>query len=196
IVIIKERNQSAAFKSDYAPRPLSHRTFVQKIKTAVNLVWKTTGKKYDIAFKHAVEPIRKSYLRDNFKQFESLFLKTTATHFREYTNIQRIVFPALDNARGRNTLVLNWRIGKKRITYHPNDSAARRAGHAVLWAVATACGFIKYDCYDKQAALIKNIRKYRPTMFAINEFATGENMFAAAADLMKQMFPKKSAFEK
>jgi len=210
IVIVKERNQAAAFRTHYAPRDGRHRMFFHKIQTAVNLVWKTFGKKYNIAFKHAIEPMRKAYLRENFEQFEDLFLKTTATSFREYTNIQRIVFPALDNAKGRNTLVLNWRLalpqkicdflgtpgGTRRIVYHPNDSWVRRAGHSILWVIAMIFGLSKYDCYDKQAGLIKHIKKYRPSLFAINEFAHDGDAFAHASELMNEMFPKKSEFEK
>ncbi len=196
IVIIKERNQSQAFHRDFAPKPVQHGIFVKKIRTSVNLVYKNFDKKYNITMKHAIEPMRKSYMRDNFEKFEKLFMETTVTRFREYQNIQRIVFPALDNARGRNTLVLNWHIGAHRIKYQPNDCFLSRLWHSVSWLFATVFGYIKYDCYDKQNGLIKMLRRYNPGLFCINDFGGKDQAFLDAEKLMKEKFPKKSEFEK
>ena len=96
IVIAKQRYWNLDRPEDYtAARGLWFRT----IRNAARLVRGAFGLTYNLSMKHAVEPMRKSYLADNFEQFEKEFLKTTATPFRENINIQRIVFPMLDNAK-------------------------------------------------------------------------------------------------
>jgi len=194
IVIIREAPQGKALDDAYMNRGnMKHGMYFKRIRRAVRLVYDNFGLLYNVRFKHAVQPMRKSYHTDNFKQFEKLFLDTTATKFREEKNIQRLVFQLLDNAKGRNTLVLNWRPGKCRMVYDVRrDSRARRASHALLWMLATIFGFIRYDLFDKSARWIKF---YRPALFCINDTSNLRSNFRAATNIMNEMFPEKSAFE-
>jgi len=189
IVIVKQRHWNINRRENDAARG---GMWFRTIRNSVRLVRRVFGLKYDLSMKHAIEPMRKSYLAENFEQFRDEFLLTTATRFREGTNIQRLVFPMLDNAKDRNTLVLNWRVGADRIIYDVRrDGRLYRVSRVMLWLVATVFGFIKYDLFDKNAQWIKF---YRPALFCIND--TGrESNFRAAQSLMDEMFPEKSGFE-
>ena len=193
IVIIKERNRKFNKLNDNSP--VFHRLFTIKTARTIKFAYKKLGIKYNLTFKHAIEPIRKSYMEKNFRILEDDLLKTTITPFRNVNNIQRIIMPLFDNANGRNLLVLNWRASGKRIIYdYKKDSFFTRFFHDFLWLFATVFCFIKYDCYDKQWNLIRNIKIYKPTLFAINDFSTKKTVFNE--EFMKKMFPNKSEFEK
>ncbi|MCL2439833.1 MAG: stealth family protein [Alphaproteobacteria bacterium] len=191
IVIVKERK----FTPDRSSASRTSRHFSRKIKRMVGIVKDFTGITYNVSFKHAFEPMRKSYIADNFRDMgePSPFI---ITPFRAFGNYQRIILSMFDNAKGRNTLVLNWRISERRIIYDPlRDSAARRAWHLALWAAASVFGFVKYDCYDKDFVLLGALKKYRPTMFAVND-TSSKSRFDKIKSYLDTMFPKKSRFEK
>ncbi|MCL2890148.1 MAG: hypothetical protein FWF34_02740, partial [Alphaproteobacteria bacterium] len=110
-------------------------------------------------------------------------------------NIQRIVFPMLDNAKKRNTIVLNWRDGPARIKYDVRrDSFFRRTMHRARWLVATIFGYIKYDQFDKQASIISRIKQYRPKLFCIHNVP--KNKIQMVTEFLEDAFPNKSKFEK
>lgn len=195
IVIMKERGRSFSRLDDKSK--VNRRLFSIKTSRTVKFVYKQLGLKYNVSFKHAIEPIRKSYMAKNFRELELQLMQTTITPFRDVNNLQRIVLPLYDNASGNNTIVLNWRVGSERIVYdHKNDNAIIRFYHNLLWLTATIFGFIQYDCYDKQWNLIRNIRKYQPTLFTINDFSDKEESFKQASEFIKTLFPVKSEFEK
>lgn len=189
IVIAKERGNRRAFRNKRASG-----NWEQTKWNALNLVREKFGLQYNITFKHAIEPQRKSHVREFAAKFHDEIIAPSATPFRERTNVQRMIFPMLDNARGRNHIVLNWRTGEQRITYDIHkDSFLRRAGREMRWLLATLFGFVRYDCYDKQWRIAHFVRKYRPAMFTINDQGSG---LADGARLLSEMFPEKSGFEK
>jgi len=195
IVIMKERRRS--FKNREDRSQVSSRLYMVKSARTIKYAYKKFNKKFNLAFKHAIEPIRKSYMEENFKDLEKEILAATVTPFRDVNNIQRIIMPLCDSAKGRNTIVLNWRIGGKRIVYdNKKDNSSRRLYHGLLWIFATAIGSVKYDCYDKQWRIAYFLEKYRPALFAINDVSSKESNFKSAIGLIEKMFPNKSEFEK
>ncbi|NHB68928.1 stealth family protein [Perlabentimonas gracilis] len=195
IVIMKQRTRSFANLDDKSP--VNRRLFSIKTARTIKFVYKQLGVKFNLSFKHAIEPIRKSYMANNFITLEQYLLETTITPFRDVNNLQRIVMPLYDNTFGRNTIVLNWRVGSQRITYnHKEDSLPKRIYNSLLWFTATILGYIQYDCIDKQWNLIRNIKKYQPTLFTINDFSDKESSFRQASEFIQSMFPTKSEFEK
>lgn len=195
IVIMKERLRSFNNLNDNSQ--VTHRLFSIKTARTVKFVYKQLGIKYHLTFKHAIEPVRKSYMAENFRELEQHLMQNTITPFRDVNNLQRIIMPLYDNARGQNTIVLNWRTGRKRIVYeHEKETILTLAFHKLLWLSATLFGFVKYDCYDKQWNLIRNIRKYQPTLFTINDFSDKKSSFKQASEFIKSLFPAKSEFEK
>lgn len=195
IVIMKERTRS--FKNLDDTAQVNHRLFSIKTARTIKFVYRQLGSKYHVTFKHAIEPVRKSYMADNFSRLEADLLRTTITPFRDVNNLQRIVMPLYDNTYGRNTLVLNWRIGNRRIVYqYRRDGLLKRFRNDLVRITATLCGVVKYDCYDKQRNLVANIMRYRPALFAINDFSARRSSFRQAAELVNTWFPSKSEFEK
>ncbi len=195
IVIMKERSRSFSNLNDNSP--VKSRLFSVKTARTIKFVYKQLGIKYNLSFKHAIEPIRKSYMANNFKVLEKHLMQTTITPFRDVNNLQRIVMPLFDNSNGNNTIVLNWRTGKKRIVYnYRKDTVFTRIYHNLLWVSATLFGFIQYDCFDKQWNLIRNIKRYKPTLFTINDFSEKKSSFDQATEFISTLYPSKSAFEK
>lgn len=195
IIIMKERTRN--FNAPDNPSQVNHRLFSIKTARTIKFVYKQLGIKYHVTFKHAIEPIRKSYMAENFMRLEKDLMQTTITPFRDVNNLQRILMPLYDNARGKNTIVLNWRAGKRRIVYqHRRDSFFRRLRNDLLRRSATIFGFVQYDCCDKQWNLIRNIKRYQPALFAINDFSDKKSSFKHASELMNNLFPLKSEFEK
>ena len=195
IVIMKERARS--FKNLNDNSQVSSRLYMIKSARTIKFAFKKLNKKYNLAFKHAIEPVRKSYMEENFKQIEEDIMRTTVTPFRDVNNIQRIIMPLLDNSKKRNTIVLNWRLENKRIAYvNKKDDTIRRFFHSLLWCFSTITNTIKYDCYDKQFKLKYFLKKYKPTLFAINDFSPKKSTFNSTLELIEKMFPNKSEFEK
>ena len=188
IVIFKERDNSPAFADKS--------TLGEWKKTkwnALKIIEKHFCLKYNISFKHAVEPIRKSYFQENSQEFFDEIITPSMTPFREKQNVQRMVFPMIDNAKKRNSIVLNWRTDEKRIVYDvKTDNKIRLISHKVFWLFATIFGFVKYDCYDKQWQIILFLKKYRPSLFAIND---SNGCFDKKANFLNEMFINKSEFE-
>lgn len=195
IVMMKERRQNFNKLDDHSH--VNHRLFSIKTSRTIKYVYKQLGVKYNLTFKHAIEPIRKSFMANNFKLLEPNLMQTTITPFRDVNNLTRIIMPLFDNANGQNTIVLNWRAGHKRIVYEQKkDTYLTRSFHGLLWLSATIFIFIKYDCYDKRLNLVRNIKKYQPTLFAINDFSDKKSSFEHAFEYINNMFPAKSEFEK
>jgi hypothetical protein len=195
IVIMKERRRK--FKNTDDQAQVSTRLYMVKAARTIKFAYKKLNKKFNLAFKHAIEPIRRSYMEENFKDLEDNIMGTTITPFRDVNNIQRIIMPLFDSAKGRNTIVFNWRANSRRIVYENEmDNSCRRAYHALLWTFATISGSVEYDCYDKQWLIVKFLKKYQPALFAINDFSSNESTFKSAAGLLEEMFPDKSEFEK
>jgi len=120
IVIMKEYlNTDAVFGDDAAYSKYTDQRGIMKIKAknAARFTYKKTGRKYHTYLAHAVEPMRKSFLLSLMTEHGKEFIKTSATQFREKSNIQRTAFPMMANAAGQNTIVLNWRFGERRIKY-------------------------------------------------------------------------------
>jgi hypothetical protein len=195
IVIMKERHRIFSNLDDQTP--VNHRLFTIKTARTIKFVYKQLAIKYNLSFKHAIEPIRKSYMAKNFKLLEQQLMQTTITPFRDVNNLTRLIMPLFDNAKGQNTIVLNWRTGPQRIVYkHNKDTILTRFFHQLLWLSATIFIFVQYDCYDKRWNLVRNIKKHQPTLFAINDFSDKKSSFKHASKLINNMFPSKSEFEK
>lgn len=190
-VIIKERDNARAFRRRKVNGNWNNTKF-----NALNLIREKFRKKYNVTYKHCIEPIRKSYMRENAEKNWNEIAVPNMTTFREKTNVQRMVYCLLDNAQHRNQLFLNWRDGKKRIEYFVDkDSGFLRAAHGFRWLIATMFGYIKYDCYDKQPGIVHFIRKYMPKTFCINDSRNSRKKFIAVEKLFKDLFPNKSEFE-
>ncbi|MCL2073572.1 MAG: stealth family protein [Marinilabiliaceae bacterium] len=195
IVIMKQRNRSFKNLDDFSN--VTSRLFMVKSARTIKFAYKKLGIKFNLAFKHAIEPIRKSYMEENFKELENNIYNTTITAFRDVNNIQRIIMPLFDNAKKRNTIVLNWHTGNKRIVYKSEkDNKVRRLFLYLKWIFSLIIGIIKYDCYDKQWFLVKFIKKHKPSLFAINDFSKNKTTFKMAEKLMINLFPNKSEYEK
>lgn len=195
IVIMKERNRNFTRLDDNSQ--VNRRLFSIKTARTIKFVYKQLGIKFNLSFKHAIEPVRKSYMAENFKVLEQHLMQTTITPFRDVNNLQRIIMPIYDNAHGKNTIVLNWRTGPKRIVYdYKKDTFFTRISHNLLWLSASVFGYIQYDCCDKQWNLIRNIKKYQPALFTINDFSVKKSTFKKTSEIINTMFPVKSEFEK
>jgi hypothetical protein len=195
IVIMKCRRRSFRNLDDHSQ--VNHRLYSIKTARTVKFVYKKLGIKYHLTFKHAIEPVRKSFMAKNFRELEQHLMQTTITPFRNVNNLQRIIMPLYDNARGQNTIVLNWRTGPGRIVYdHKKGTALQLLFHRMKWLLASTFGFIHYDCYDKQWKLIRNIKKFQPALFTINDFSDKRSSFKQASEFIHSMFPAKSEFEK
>lgn len=165
------------------------------IRNGVRFAYKKTGRKYNAYLAHGIEPMRKSALKSLMAEFGDELIETTCTKFREVSNVQRIANLLIANARGQNTMKLNWRVGRRRIPYRHGGSLL-----AMFWTIAQKLfyklGIIKYDVYDKERNVTRDIRKFRPTIFCINDLSEAKNMFLENIDLMNEFFPEKSRFEK
>ncbi|MDR2685750.1 MAG: Stealth CR1 domain-containing protein [Rickettsiales bacterium] len=189
IVIMTGRNNWRAFAGHKT------RNLFKTMKwNALRFVQRVFGEKYNLTFKHAIEPYRKSYMQEMADKFYKDIIVPSMTQFRDRANVQRVVLPLIDNAMGRNTIMLNWRDGKNRIIY--NVHREHRFWHFIRWMFAALFGYIKYDCYDKQWRMNKIIQKRHPALFVINDTAESDADFIRTANLMNEMFPKKSQFEK
>jgi hypothetical protein len=195
IVIMKERIRNFTRLDNNSH--VNRRLFSIKTARTIKFVYKQLGIKYNLTFKHAIEPMRKSYMAHNFNVLEQHLMQTTITPFRDVNNLQRIIMPLYDNANGKNKIVLNWRIGLTRIVYdYKKDTILTQIFHHLLWLTATIFGVVQYDCYDKQWNLIRNIKKYQPTLFTINDFSDKKSSFKCASEFIQSLFPVKSEFEK
>jgi len=190
IVITKEKNQSRALCDSYMNKKMKSGVYKQQMARAARIVYDNYGALYNITLKHAIEPMRKSYMADTFNKLGTAFVRNNATAFRESQNVPRIIFPMMDNANGRNTLVLNWRTTHRRIVYDvKNDFGLRRTWHMELWLIATVLGFIKYDLLDKFPSLIPF---YKPALFCIND----ADAFRRNKKWIHKMFEERAPWEK
>jgi len=70
------------------------------------LVFDIFGRKFSLRPTHQMEAMRKSYLRENLARpdMAEVVEHSKRARFRDEFTIQRIIFPLIDNALGRNTL--------------------------------------------------------------------------------------------
>jgi len=189
ILIYKESDNKKAFTNKE-----TNKNWKKAKWNALRLVEKEFNLQYNISFRHIITPMRKSYMKDIAENFYSEIIEPTMTPFREPTNVQRIVFSMIDNAKKRNTIVLNWRVNEKRIVYDVQKSGAfQRFFHKCLLFFAMIFGFVKYDCYDRPIMAVHFLKKYKPTTFAISAVW---GKFDSRAKFLKEMFTNKSEFEK
>ena len=173
------------------------RIFKEMQNNALYFVYKKFGKKYNIVHTHAIDPMRKSYLQENIEGNYAEFMKTTATVFREKTNMQKLVFSLMDNARGRNTIILKWGYGNHRIKYtHDGDNALRRIWLWILRNILKLTGLIRMYNFDSKNNIVRKMRRYKPDTFSINDLTGRHDSFQDAIGYMNNMFPNKSEFEK
>ena len=172
-----------------------HYTSMRRMSThwnALQTIRKHFGIEYSVSLKHAIEPFRKSYMKESAEKFYDEIIVPNSTPFRDKQNVKRMIYPLIDNALGRNTIVMNWRVSKKRIIYdHKKESAARPVYRKLLWFFATVFGFIKYDCFDKRQLIVTFLKIYRPTLFCVND----NGNFDSISKFLRKMFPDKSCFE-
>ena len=102
------------------------------------------------------------------------------------TNIQRTYMTLYNNALGRNTIVLPWRFGKKRLVLHANEPWIK----TFIRKIAETILPVKYDFYDVKD--LRKISKIKPKMFCVNN----GKLFSENIKEIKKLFPKKSKFEK
>ncbi|MGI5845936.1 MAG: stealth family protein [Alphaproteobacteria bacterium] len=164
----------------------SHSLIGTGVQNARNIVLDATRKKYNMTLSHAFDPYTKTQFNSAIKKFWSELEESTLTPFREPRNIQRLFMTLYNNALGRNTIVLPWRFGKKRLVLHANEPWIK----TFIRKIAEFILPVKYDFYDVKN--IKKLRKIKPKMFCVND---GE-VFAKNIKEIKKLFPKKSKFEK
>jgi hypothetical protein len=193
IVLIKERKMPPNFL-------VKKSWYMTRIKNAIDFVAAHFGHRHNASFVHAIEPIRKSFMRENFNQFQKEFTENTATQFREVKNIQRLVFPLIDNAKGRNALALDWRVSSRRMVHnYKTDCGLKRAARAALRRVAKWLGLLKYDLFSSSSVarnFSEKLRRLNPKTFCINDNKIPGQNFSYASEYMKTEFNKKSEYEK
>ena len=195
IVMIKERKMP--------PAALVQKSwYMGRIKNAIDLVARNFGRRYNVSFVHAIEPIRKSYMKENFHQFRQEFIENTATTFRERKNIQRLVFPLIDNAKGRNTLVLDWRPRSRggRLVYdYRKDNALKRFARTLTRRFAKWFGLIEYDLYSSSTLsrdFSEKLRKCHPKTFCVNDNKVAGENIRHAKEYLDSTLGKKTNYEK
>lgn len=184
----ENKNPITIFKD----RPYSSMRRMSTHWNALQVVYNHFGIKYSVSLKHGIEPFRKSYMKETAEKFYDEVVLPSATPFRSKQNVKRMIYPLIDNALGRNTITMNWRVSKKRIVYDRNKSSlARLICRELLWLFATIFGFIKYDCFDKRKHILTFLKLYRPTMFCINDIGASDDV----SQFLGKMFPDKACFE-
>ncbi|MDR0449403.1 MAG: Stealth CR1 domain-containing protein [Rickettsiales bacterium] len=128
-----------------------------------------TGKRNSvgIGFAHSIEPMRKSYMYETAFAIRDM----NTSPFRSRLDVQRIVFPLVDNAMGRNTLRLQ-----------------RYNGGFWNWLR----GKTEYHNYDKRWNVYNIVMKKHPATFTLNDTGRG----AKDKAFLEKLFPKKSKYEK
>jgi hypothetical protein len=168
------------------------KSFKLFVANTIHFIYKKTGRKYNIMLTHAIEPMRKSYFQENFNENKDEILRTTVTTFRADTNLQRTLFPLLDNAKGRNTITLKRRFFGTRMKYHGK--------YPILYHIAMLLGLLtglaKTDLVDSTRNTTKKIKARRPMMIALNAISENFNMFTENKKYMDELLPEKSSFEK
>ncbi|MDR0319667.1 MAG: Stealth CR1 domain-containing protein [Rickettsiales bacterium] len=134
---------------------------------AGRLVQAVFGLRYNVGFAHSIEPMRKSYMDDTASV---VLVGSNTSRFRSMDDVQRIIFPLIDNAMGRNTLKL------------------QRRGGFWKWILGKA----EYDNYDKRWNVYNIVLKKRPATFSLNDVGKGES----DKKFLEKLFPKKSVYEK
>jgi hypothetical protein len=154
-----------------------------------------TGIRFHCRFKHAFEPMRKSYLAENIESDREMWIATTAGTFRRESAIMRLAYPLLDFGRGRNVLVRKYsRRNGARIAFDPKENPA--IARAVM-AVGGVLGLRKSIIDSRRRGIIRQLRKQEPEAFCLNYIgARGEKYRARAMSFLSEMFPKKSRYEK
>ncbi|MDR3208272.1 MAG: Stealth CR1 domain-containing protein [Rickettsiales bacterium] len=160
--------------------------FFQSCANALKYAYDKTGIKFRMRYKHAIEPMRKSYRAEIAGADYDYFAKTTFTPFREKTKVQRIVFDFMDNAKGRNTIVDKFSAGTRRIIIGDRLRLAKIAA-------AFACGKLRSGNMNMNS--VSRHLKNMPETFCVNSTHT-LNSFSRNLPAMKKLFPEKSEFEK
>ncbi|MDR2269149.1 MAG: Stealth CR1 domain-containing protein [Rickettsiales bacterium] len=168
--------------------------FPKMVANALAATYKLIGEKYKLILSHAIEPMRKSYLAEIIDLNDNYFMETTATTFRDASNIQRFAFPMINHARGRTTIVYKQSYFNRRIKYMPRTPPFWTS--FLMWLGRTT-GLSKINLVDSTKGVERPIRKtlrYNPELFCLNYIAPEKKKIAA--DFMNRMFPEKSEFEK
>ena len=194
IVIMQEKPwpDKAFAKGDMGRIVARDRLFKQFITNSVHFVYKKTGRKYNVMLTHAIEPMRKSYFLENFRENEAEILRTTVTPFRADINVNRVLFPLLDNAKGRNTITLKRRFFGRRVNYNGRHPILLH--FAMLFGLLT--GLAKTDIVDSPRNTTAKIKARKPTLIALNALGDDNNMFVDNKKYMDELLPEKSSFEK
>jgi len=194
IVIMQEKPWRASVFETGNPGPIIARdkSFKLFVANTVHFIYKKTCRKYHVMLTHAIEPMRKSYFVENFNENADEILRTTVTKFRADSNLQRTLFPLLDNAKGRNTITLKRRFFGRRVKYC--------GCHPILWHIAMLSGLLtglaKTDIVDSVRNTTAKIKRRRPILVALNDISADNNVFEKNRKYMIEMFPEKSEFEK
>ncbi|GHS98327.1 hypothetical protein FACS189421_06720 [Bacteroidia bacterium] len=195
IVIVQERMLRPLYRKNYKKYLAGFGMFFNMVKNGNRFVFDKFGKKYHVTMTHAIEPMCKSYLQQNISEFEKEFMESSATRFRENSNIQRLVYPLMDNARGRNSLVLKWGLGRRRIQHDPeHTSFARQIWREIASVFTSLIGIKRQDSCDRGGE--RRLRNMKPRMFCIGDNGGDQSKFDKNLKFMQEMFPEKSEFEK
>jgi hypothetical protein len=194
IVIMQEKPwPDKVFKTGGVGKIIARdKLFKQFVANTVHFVYKKTGRKYNIMLTHAIEPMRKSYFQENFAENKDEILQTTVTTFRADTNLQRTLFPLLDNEKERNTITLKRRFFGRRVKYHGRYPVLCHI--AMLGGLLT--GMAKTDLVDSTRRTTAKIKARKPVMIALNAISDNFNMFTENKKYMDELLPEKSSFEK
>ncbi|MDR1826382.1 MAG: Stealth CR1 domain-containing protein [Rickettsiales bacterium] len=169
--------------------------FPRILANALACVYKFTGKKYKLTLSHAIEPMRKSHLKDIIDSNKDYFTGSCGTTFREEKNIQRCCFPMINHARGRATIVYGSSFLGRRIKYSPFWPPLLIRFLMWLGGVVGLCRVNSCDPSKGGAErVIRKTLRHKPELFCLNYIAKDKRKIAA--DFLHKMFPEKSGFEK
>ncbi|MDR1696852.1 MAG: Stealth CR1 domain-containing protein [Rickettsiales bacterium] len=198
IVIMQElKNPKRVYKLGRDAIPKAG-NFPQARANAMKFAYDRTGIKFNLRFRHAIEPMRKSYLARNIDGADyDEFMRTTATTFRENEMIQRIVFPLLDYGRGQNDIVYSCSLPSGARTHYKKYISPRII--SILHQVGCRIGILQKDVVDSSTkkSILKQLHKYKPKVFCLGYMALySDDMRKQVIEHLEKTFPKKLEFEK
>lgn len=162
-------------------------TFISALKNSGNLILEDYGKKYFRLPHHNIDPFKKSTIVSCYSKYENQIKETMNRKFRASEDISRFVYHyyACANNEGKYKVI------------HKIDSDLPWYKHIVNWLLKR---YKKDSVYMwlSDISRVKNVlEKYNPTLVCINdnELATDEDR-EILKQLMNELFPNKSSFEK
>ena len=195
IVIVQEKYLGSLWRDNYKTYLAKKGMFFNMVKNGNRIVFERFGLKYNVTMTHAIEPMRKSYCANNVEELADQLMTSTTTPFRDSKNINRLIFPLMDNAKGRNSLVLEWGVGTKRLTYDvESDSLRKELWRTAVWTAVSVLGMKRQDSCEQGSKLV--LWWMTPKLFCIGDRKPDTPLFLKSLALMQRMFPDRATWEK